>query len=100
MTPLRWTEQAVSDLQAIRAFIERDSPRYGRLVAERLVEATSRIEQFPRSGRVVPDLQREDVREIIVGEYRIVYRLEPEAAVLITVFRSSRLFPVHLVEED
>jgi len=38
--------------------------------------------------------------KIIVGEYRIVYRLEPEVAVLITVFRSSRLFPMHLAGED
>lgn len=93
MTPVRWTDQAVDDLTSIRDFIERDSLRYGRLVAERLFEATSRIEVFPESGRIVPELRRDDVREIIVGEYRIVYRLEAEVATLITVFRSSRLFP-------
>jgi len=36
VTTLRWTEQAVEDIRAIREFIERDSSRYGRLVAERL----------------------------------------------------------------
>jgi addiction module RelE/StbE family toxin len=99
VTTLRWTEQAVEDIRAIREFIERDSPRYGRLVAERLVESTSRIALFPKAGRVVPEIGREDVREIIVGEYRIVYRLEAEVAVLLTVFRSSRLFPVRIAEE-
>lgn len=93
MTGVRWTEQAVGDLQAIREFIERDSPRYGRLVAERLFDATERIGAFPLSGRVVPELSRNDVRELIVGEYRIVYRVHTEMAVLLTVFRSSRLFP-------
>ncbi len=63
---------------------------------ERLFEATSRISIFPESGRIVPELRRNDVREIIVGEYRIVYRLEAEVATLITVFRSSRLFPPNL----
>ena len=96
MTRVRWTDQAVDDLTSIRDFIERDSPRYGRLVAERLFEATSRIELFPESGRIVPELRRDDVREIIVGEYRVVYRLETETATLITVFRSSRLFPPNL----
>jgi addiction module RelE/StbE family toxin len=96
---VRWTNQAVEDLRSIRLFIERDSPRYGRLVAERLFEATLRIEQFPRSGRMIPEVGREDYRELIVGEYRIVYRLDGEAAVLLTVFRSSRLFPMHLVQE-
>ena len=95
---VRWTEQAVADLQAIRQFIERDSPRYGRLVAERLFDATTRLEAFPRSGRVVPELGRHDLRELLVGDYRIVYRLESEAAVLLTVFRGSRLLPLELLD--
>ena len=96
MTRVRWTEQAVAYLQAIRQYIERDSPHYGRVVPERLFNATLRLELFPRSGRVVPDLEREDVRELIVGEYRIVYLVEPDAVTLLTVFRSSRLFPAVL----
>jgi toxin ParE1/3/4 len=96
VTPVRWTDQAVDDLRAIREFIERDSPRYGRLVVERLFDATQRLESFPFSGRVVPELGRDDVREIVLGEYRIVYRSKGETAELITVFRSSRLFPTTL----
>lgn len=99
MTVRRWTEQAVQDLESIRDFIERDSPRYGRTVVERLVEATSRIEVFPQSGRMVPEVGREDIREIIVGDYRIVYRLTDDVAMLITVYRSSMLFPYDLVQE-
>jgi toxin ParE1/3/4 len=99
VTVVRWTDQAVQDLQSIREFIERDSPRYGRLVAERLYDATSRIEAFPMSGRRVPELGREDIRELIVGDYRIVYRLAGELAVLLTVYRSSMLFPFRLFDE-
>jgi len=99
VTVVRWTDQAVEDLRSIRLFIERDSPRYGRLVAERLFESTLRIEDFPRSGRVIPEIGDEDYRELIVGEYRIVYRLRGEAAVILTVFRSSRLFPMDVVQE-
>ena len=60
MTQVRWTDQAVGDLKAIREFIERDSLQYGRLVAERLFDATERLEAFPLSGRVVPELERDD----------------------------------------
>jgi toxin ParE1/3/4 len=98
VTPVRWTQQAVDDLASIRAFIERDSPRYGRVVVERLFDATERLESFPRSGRVVPELRREDMREVILGDYRIVYRLDSETPVILTVFRSSRLFPIGLLE--
>ena len=47
---------------------------------------------------MVPEAGRDDLREIIVGDYRIVYRLEAEAAVLLTVFRGSRLLPMNIVE--
>jgi len=97
--PLRWTEQAVDDLREIRKYIERDSPRYSRLVVERLYEATQRLETFPRSGRVVPEFDVEHLREIMVGEYRIVYRVESDAVVFLTVFRSSRVFPVENLDE-
>ena len=100
MIPLRWTEQAVEDLSSVRRFIERDSPRYGRLVAERLFEATERIAIFPRAGRVVPEIGRDSVRELIVGEYRIVYRVDEEVAVILAIFRSSRLFPVEQVRDE
>lgn len=99
MTVLRWTDQAVEDLRSIRLFIERDSPRYGRLVAERLYDATSQIELVPYSGRMVPELNREDMRELIVGDYHIVYRVDDEVVFLLTIYRSSRLFPRHLFDE-
>jgi addiction module RelE/StbE family toxin len=99
VTVVRWTDQAVEDLRSIRLFIERDSPRYGRLVAERLYEATARLELFPYSGRMVPELGREDMRELIVGAYHIVYRVEGEITSLLTIYRASRLFPGDLFEE-
>lgn len=92
MSRVRWTEQAVGDVQAIRRFIERDSPRYGHIVAERLVEATLRLETFPESGRIVPDL--ETGGRSGVDRWGIPHRL-PAARRRrgSSVFRSSRLFP-------
>ncbi|MEQ9398161.1 MAG: type II toxin-antitoxin system RelE/ParE family toxin [Longimicrobiales bacterium] len=96
MTQIRWTQQAVGDLEAIREFVERDSPRYGRLVAEQLFDAVQRIAAFPRSGRSVPELDRDDVREVVRGDYRIVYQLSDDTVRVLTIFRSSRLFPTSL----
>jgi addiction module RelE/StbE family toxin len=94
---LRWAEQAVQDLDGIRRYIERDAPHYARLTVERIVHGVARLEAFPESGRVVPELARTDVREVIIGEYRIVYQLESDAVTILTVFRSSRLFPHGLI---
>lgn len=85
--------QAVEDLDAIREFIARDSPRYADLVVERLVTAVDILEQFPQAGRIVPEHSRGDLRELVRLPYRIVYRLVGDRADILTVFRASRLIP-------
>jgi len=93
MMPVRWTPQALEDLEAIRAYVSRDSVRYAALLVERLFAAVDRLESFPESGRIVPEFQRRDLREVILGSYRIVYRLHADRAVILTVFHGARLFP-------
>jgi len=96
VTRIVWTLEAISDLESVRDFIGRTSPHYGNVVAASLVESMDRIMDFPRSGRIVPELQREDTREVIHGLYRIVYRLldDERVAEVLTVLRSSRPFPL------
>ncbi|MBT8451688.1 MAG: type II toxin-antitoxin system RelE/ParE family toxin [Deltaproteobacteria bacterium] len=93
MIKLRWTTQAVDDLEAIRSFIGNDSVAYADLVVARLLEAVKRLEHFPRSGRTVPELSDPQLREIIESPYRIVYRVRNETVEILTVFRASRLMP-------
>jgi plasmid stabilization system protein ParE len=61
-------------------------------VAEQIVEAVGRLSAFPLSGRVVPELGQKTVREVIYGNYRIVYRVTEDAVQVLTVFHASRLF--------
>lgn len=91
MTRILWSPQALLDVESIRNYISHDSARYAELVVRRLVAAVGRLEEFPRSGRIVPERNREDLREIIVRPYRIVYRLRPDLVEIVTVFRASRL---------
>ena len=91
MSRIVWTLQAVEDVEAIRDYIARDSPRYGKLVAERIVASVERLAEFPESGRVVPELQQESLREVLNGSYRIVYRLAGSDVQVLTVFHGFRL---------
>lgn len=93
MSRVRWTSQATGDLQAIREFIGRDSPRYATLVVEQILAAVDILERFPLAGRTVPEYPHSDVRELVRPPYRIVYRVVGEGAHIVTVFRSSRLIP-------
>jgi plasmid stabilization system protein ParE len=93
MTEIRWTFQAIEDLEAIRDYVARDSDNYARLLVERLYHSVDRLSAFPDSGRMVPEFQRPDLREVILGSYRIVYLLKGGIAEVLTVFHGARLFP-------
>ena len=89
-----WTHAALADVLEIKADIAADSPRYGQLVAERIVAAVERLEAYPLSGRMVPELRATTVREIIATPYRIVYRVRADVLESIAVVHSARQFPV------
>lgn len=75
MTSVVWSPRSIRDLEAIHAYISDESPRYADLVVGRLVAAVERLQAFPESGRIVPERADPSIREIIVGAYRVVYRL-------------------------
>jgi toxin ParE1/3/4 len=95
---IRWTRRALRDLREIGAYIARDNPAAARRWVGRLKERAERVEDAPRAGRIVAELEREDVREVFLGNYRIVYRILPEAIDIVTVFEGHRLFPKEQVE--
>jgi toxin ParE1/3/4 len=99
---LSWTRRAKSDLFSIGRFIARDSPVAARAFVAKLQARARRAAGFPRSGRAVPELRREDVREVIVGNYRIVYRVTKVSVEVLTVFEGHHLLPegVSLDEPD
>ena len=91
MTAIIWSPQALKDLESIRDYIAQDSVRYADLVVARIVSSVERLRSFPESGRVVPELNRQDIREVIVRPYRVVYRIREGKVEIATVFRASRL---------
>lgn len=93
MTELIWSPQSLRDLESIRDYVAADSPRYAALVVDRIIQGVERLTSFPESGRVVPERKDPQVREVIVGPYRVVYRLRPDLIEIATVFRSSRMLP-------
>ena len=91
---IRWTDQAIADLAAIRSFIEQDSPHYASVVVTRLIRAVDRLKDFPQSGRVVPEFEHNAVREVVERPYRIIYRLLREDEIhVLTIHHGARRMP-------
>ena len=94
MTTIRWTDQAIADLETIRAFIEQDSPHYAPVVVARLIRAVDQLRDFPQSGRVVPEFERRAVREVVERPYRIIYRVAAKDEIqILTVHHGARRMP-------
>ena len=97
MRVVLWTHQARSDLAAIRAFINQDSPHYASVVVAQLIAATDRLITFPESGRAVPEFDDPLIREVVYRPYRIVYRLVSVDQIhVLTVHHGSQRFPADL----
>ena len=80
-----WSREAADDVERIGDFIARDSPAYAKAVVRRILESTRRLGDFPRMGRVVPELGDEDFRELLVHNYRVIYRIEGERVTIAAV---------------
>jgi plasmid stabilization system protein ParE len=100
MARLRWTPQALDDIEAICKFIARDSNHFAHLFANKVFEKAKTLETFPNAGRVVPESNQEAIREIFHGNYRIIYRLIKDEVQVLTVHHSARLFDVTRIESD
>ncbi len=86
-----WSPRAVEDLKEIARFIGKDNPRVARLFADKLKRRAESLSRFPKRGRIVPELGRDDIREIIEGNYRIAYRVRKDSADILTIFEAHRL---------
>jgi plasmid stabilization system protein ParE len=73
---VEWTAPAVDDVLAIKSYLARDSDVYAERFAERIIEAAESLASLPRRGRAVPEANGDTIRELIFGNYRIIYRLE------------------------
>jgi toxin ParE1/3/4 len=84
-----WADGAVADLDAAADYISKDSPAYAASFVLQSLEAARSLGDLPERGRVVPEFKREDIREIFVFSYRLIYRIE-ELRVSVLAFIHGR----------
>ena len=85
-----WSRRALNDLEGIADYIAADSPAYAGNVVKKIVAHTRMLDQFPRSGRKVPEFDDENVREFIVYSYRIIYRLLEDEVTIVAIVHGRR----------
>jgi toxin ParE1/3/4 len=92
MVEVIWTIQSIEDIENIADYIAKDSEKYAQVQVRDFFEAARALEEFPKAGRIVPELNDKSIRELIAGFYRIIYRiLTKEKIEVLTVYHSYRL---------
>ena len=92
MVRVEWTDIAIEDMNSIGEYIGKDSLKYAKIVVKNLFASTNILKQHPRIGRIVPEFNTPIIRELIRGNYRIIYRIVDEKHIdILTVRHSARL---------
>lgn len=86
-----WSPVALERVEEIFEVIRWDKPGAAQRWVEKLFETVEGLSELPRQGRVVPEVGREDVRELLVGNYRVIYRVEERVVNILTVRQGRRL---------
>lgn len=96
---LRWSQRALGDLRQIFAYIARDNPVAARNHLAKLRKRARSAAVAPYTEQMVAELANPELREVIYGNYRLVYLVQSSAIVMQTVFEAHRLLPIGDTDE-
>ncbi len=89
-----WTNEALAILRDIKRYIAQNNPDRATLFIRKIIDRTEILITSPQIGRIVPEISRPDIRELIFKNYRIVYRIKNDFIEILTVFEGHRLFNI------
>lgn len=95
MVEVKWTKNALDDLDDIGNYISKDSPKYAKILVNQIFELSNNLEQFPNIGRKVPEYDNPKIRELLFKSYRIIYLVKMDHLEIISVFHGSRKLNLH-----
>jgi len=87
-----WSPEAIEDLQSIAEYIERDSEFYARAVVIKLLDVSRSIKNLPLRGRVVPEVEDDNIRELFIYSYRVIYQIQESKILIVAVIHGKQLF--------
>jgi len=89
-----WSPLAIDRTTEIAEYIARDNPSAAMIWVETLFDKVEILKSSPKSGRVVPESNRDDIRELIYDNYRIIYRVDKKILSVLTVRHGKQILPL------
>ena len=92
MVKITWTKIAKEDLQEIYEYIAINSVKYASVTVSKIYNKVQKLNPNPKIGRYVPEFEIKNIRELIIGNYRIIYRINTEKEIeILRIYHSARL---------
>ena len=88
-----WPPLAIERASEISEYIAQDNPTAAANWVETLFDKVNILKSSPKSGRIVPETQRDDIREIIYGNYRIIYAVIKNKVCILTIRHGRQILP-------
>ena len=85
-----WSEPATADLRSIHDFIAHDSKHYAKKVIQDIREQTDVLDDLPKLGKKIPELNDDAVRELSLYSYRIIYEIMSQGIFVLAVVHKRR----------
>jgi plasmid stabilization system protein ParE len=85
-----WAETAYSDLQAVFDFIARDSTVYAASFAQKAIDTAESLIEMPMRFKIVPEFNANNIRETLVFNYRLIYKVDEHSITIIAMVHGSR----------
>lgn len=87
---VKWSKTSRDAIKDIHDFIARDSKHYAKIVTRKIADYVNELVEFPKKGRIVPERNDENLREIIIYSYRVIYRIMGEDIFVINVLHGRQ----------
>ncbi len=89
-----WSPLAIDRATEIAEYISLDDPAAAQSWIDTVFKQVGVLKSSPELGRIVPEISRKDIREIILGNYRIIYRNEKKCVSILTIRHGKQILPV------
>ncbi len=93
-----WSQLAVDRVGEIAKYIAFDNSNISKRWVNKIFDKVKRLELFPESGKIVLELNRPEIREIIFGNYRIIYKLKQSQVSILTVRYGKQILPINEID--
>jgi toxin ParE1/3/4 len=97
---VKWSVPARNDLKQIHDYIANDSKYYAQNLVQEIVAKTETLNEFPEIGRPVPEISDQNIRELIVYSYRLIYEISNAGVEILAIIHGRRDFNSAWDERD